>query len=84
MQKVKVISNEHRLGFGSYLNPFHLVRGLNRYKQLLRQFVWWEVNDRYRGSALGMLWTIIVPLMRLSVYTFVFSILLGRVEVDNT
>jgi len=77
MQKVKIITKEPRLGFGSYLNPLHLARGLNRYKQLLRQFVWWEVNERYRGSALGMLWTIIVPLMRLSVYTFVFSILLG-------
>lgn len=77
MQKVKIITNEPRLSFGAYLNPLHLIKGLNRYKQLLRQFVWWEVNDRYRGSALGMLWTILVPLLRLSVYTFVFSILLG-------
>ena len=77
MQKVKIITKAPRTGFGAYLNPLHLARGLNRYKQLLRQFIWWEVNDRYRGSALGMLWTIIVPLLRLSVYTFVFSILLG-------
>ena len=77
MQKVKIITKEPRLSFGAYLNPLHLIKGLNRYMQLLRQFIWWEVNDRYRGAALGMLWTILVPLLRLSVYTFVFSILLG-------
>ncbi len=41
------------------------------------RFVWWEVNDRYRGSALGMLWTIIVPLLRFWVYAVVFAVLLG-------
>ncbi len=77
MQKIKIISSEPETRFKTYLNPFHLVMRLNRYKQLLWQFIWWEINDRYRGSALGILWTIIVPLLRLSVYTFVFSILLG-------
>ncbi len=77
MQKIKIISEEPRLLFKTFLNPIDLLKGLNRYKLLLRQFIWWEVNDRYRGSALGMLWTIIVPLMRILVYTLVFSILLG-------
>ncbi|MBW2369684.1 MAG: ABC transporter permease [Deltaproteobacteria bacterium] len=36
--------------------------------------------ERYRGSALGILWTAVIPLLRLSVYTFVFSILLGGRE----
>lgn len=81
MQTIKIISRESRLDFRTYLNPFHLVKGLNRYKALIRQFIWWEVNDRYRGSALGMLWTIIVPLLRLAVYTLVFSILLGGKKI---
>lgn len=33
-----------------------------------------EVEQRYRGSALGLLWTLITPLLMLLVYTFVFSV----------
>jgi lipopolysaccharide transport system permease protein len=33
-----------------------------------------EVESRYRGSLLGLLWAFIVPLLLLSVYTFVFSV----------
>jgi lipopolysaccharide transport system permease protein len=50
---------------------------VHRYRELLGRFIWWEVKNRYRGAALGMLWTIIVPLLRLAVYTLVFSVLLG-------
>lgn len=77
MQKITVISKDSGPGFLTCLNPVHLIKGLYQERHLLRRFVWWEVNDRYRGSALGMLWTILVPLLRLSVYTLVFSILLG-------
>jgi lipopolysaccharide transport system permease protein len=81
MQKIKVISRESKIYFRTYLNPLYLLRAMMRYKQLLRHFIWWEVNDRYRGSALGLLWTIIVPLIRLSVYTLVFSIPLGGKKI---
>ncbi len=63
------------------MNPLSLLKSIKRHGSLLHQFVRWEVNDRYRGSALGMLWTVIVPLLRLSVYTLVFSILLGGKKV---
>jgi lipopolysaccharide transport system permease protein len=40
--------------------------------------LWWrlterEVLGRYRGSALGIVWSFITPLAMLAVYTFVFS-----------
>ena len=40
--------------------------------------LWWrlterEILGRYRGSALGILWSFITPLAMLAVYTFVFS-----------
>lgn len=40
--------------------------------------LWWlmtqrEVLGRYRGSALGIAWSFLTPLMMLGVYTFVFS-----------
>lgn len=81
MPKIKIISAMPQHGFINYLNPLLMINGLKRYRLLFWRFVWWEVNDRYRGSALGMLWTIIVPLLRLSVYTLVFSILLGGKKI---
>jgi lipopolysaccharide transport system permease protein len=37
--------------------------------QLIRR----EIVGRYRGSALGILWSLITPLLMLAVYTFVFG-----------
>lgn len=80
-KEVKIISEAPERRFIEYLNPLHLFRQLYRHRELLRQFMWWEVNDRYRGSVLGIFWPIIVPLLRLSVYTFVFAVLLGGKKV---
>jgi lipopolysaccharide transport system permease protein len=33
-----------------------------------------EITGRYRGSVMGILWTFINPILMLSVYTFVFSV----------
>lgn len=32
-----------------------------------------DIASRYRGSALGMLWSVLNPLLMLAIYTFVFS-----------
>lgn len=40
---------------------------------LLQQLIIRDINSRYKGSILGILWTIINPIMMLSVYTLVFS-----------
>ena len=77
LNNITLITKESQLQFRQYLNPVNLFRQIVRHRELLSQFIWWEVNDRYRGSVLGILWTIFVPLLRLSVYTLVFSILLG-------
>lgn len=76
-QPVTVISRTPPFRFWRLINPFHLFTRLIRHRELLGRFIWWEVKNRYRGAALGMLWTIIVPLLRLAVYTLVFSVLLG-------
>lgn len=41
---------------------------------LIASLVRREVLGRYRGSALGLLWSILNPLVMLGVYTFVFSV----------
>jgi lipopolysaccharide transport system permease protein len=48
---------------------------LNLWKKrtLIRELTVRELQQRYRGSFLGGLWTFIVPLIMLFIYTFVFS-----------
>jgi lipopolysaccharide transport system permease protein len=40
---------------------------------LLRQLVYRELYDRYRGSVLGIAWALVLPLSMLAIYTFVFG-----------
>ena len=40
---------------------------------LLRQLAIREINGRYRGSTLGILWSVLTPLLMLAVFTFVFG-----------
>lgn len=43
---------------------------------LLRQLTWREIEARYRGSLLGVLWSVLTPLFMLAVFTFVFAVVL--------
>jgi ABC-2 type transport system permease protein len=45
------------------------------YGDLLRTLVRREVRTRYKGSALGLLWSLVYPLAMMGVYTLVFSVL---------
>lgn len=45
-------------------------------KYLFLQMLKREVESRYRGSQLGLLWAFIYPIMMLLVYTFVFGIVM--------
>ena len=41
---------------------------------LILQLVKREIKGRYKGSILGLLWSLALPLLMLSVYTFVFTV----------
>jgi lipopolysaccharide transport system permease protein len=43
-------------------------------RRLIRDLTWREISGRYRGSWLGIGWSIVQPLLMLAVYTFVFSV----------
>jgi ABC-type polysaccharide/polyol phosphate export permease len=49
---------------------------LARYRGLISSLVARELKARYRGSALGFLWSFINPLLLLSIYSFVFTFIL--------
>ncbi len=52
------------------LEPF---TGVWRHRVLVKQFTIRDVNLRYKGSFLGIVWSFITPILMLIVYTFVFS-----------
>lgn len=47
--------------------------GLKRFSPLLRELVVRDIKVRYRHSALGLIWTILNPLLMMTVLTVVFS-----------
>ena len=49
---------------------------LIRHRLVFQQFLERAIARRYRLNALGLLWTIIVPLFTLIIYTFVFGVIL--------
>ena len=54
--------------------PIEMVASLWRNRSLIHALAKREVLGRYRGSALGLLWSFFNPLFMLVIYTFVFSV----------
>ncbi len=52
------------------------VRELLLHRELLRNFVVRDLRGRYKGSALGILWSLASPLLMVVVYTVAFSVVL--------
>jgi lipopolysaccharide transport system permease protein len=51
-----------------------IFRPLTRHTHLLLQLSKRGIQSRYRGSVLGMFWSLLTPLLMLLVYSFVFSV----------
>ena len=49
-------------------------RSLARHRRLIYEMIKREVVGRYRGAALGLLWSFFTPVLMLAVYTFVFGV----------
>ena len=54
----------------------NLIKEIYAYREMLVSLVRRDLRGRYKGSALGFLWTFINPLLQLGVYTIVFSVIL--------
>ena len=58
------------------MNPLLVVRTLRTKRQLVKQLFLRDFSQRYRGSYLGFLWSVLTPIAYLAIYTFVFSVVL--------
>ncbi|MBO9484014.1 ABC transporter permease [Salinisphaera sp. G21_0] len=65
-----------------------LVSSLWQHRHLIKVMVIREVVGRYKGSIFGLAWSLLNPLMMLTIYTFVFSVVFkarwGIKTTDNT
>jgi lipopolysaccharide transport system permease protein len=51
-----------------------MLSGLLRHRELLWELVKRDFIGRYKGSMLGVVWSLFNPLLMLAIYTFVFSV----------
>jgi lipopolysaccharide transport system permease protein len=66
-------------------NPLTPFAQLHQHRTLLNQFARRAVEQRHRASILGMFWTVLAPLISLSIYTFVFGyVFTGRFTDPRT
>lgn len=66
-------------------SPREMISSLWRNRELLRNLIYREVVGRYKGSMLGILWSLVTPMFMLAVYTFVFSVVFkARWNDSNT
>ena len=54
-----------------------------RYRYLFEQMVRRELRQKYKGSALGVLWYLINPLVLMGAYALVFSVLLRVADIPD-
>jgi lipopolysaccharide transport system permease protein len=55
---------------------FGMPRQIWSHRDLIAQMTLREVGQRYRGTFLGIIWSFLMPLLMLMVYTVVFSVIL--------
>jgi len=56
------------------ISPMQILRSAVSHRELIWAMTKREVVGRYRGSMLGILWSFFNPVLMLSVYTFIFSV----------
>src|SRR5579885_427532 len=61
-----------------------VARSLSRHWDLLWQMVATDLRGRYVGSSLGLLWSVIHPLVMIVIYTVVFSQVMGARLAGST
>ncbi len=59
-----------------FASPVTILRGVRKHRSVIKQFLWKEVIGRYKGTYLGLFWSLLNPLVSLAVYTLVFGVIL--------
>jgi lipopolysaccharide transport system permease protein len=60
-----------------------MIRAVRRFQYLYLQLVRRELRQKYKGSALGVLWYLINPLALMTAYYLMFSLILDRDDIED-
>jgi lipopolysaccharide transport system permease protein len=63
--------------------PVELLADLGAYRQLVVNLTVRDLRLKYKGSALGVLWSLLNPLIMMAIYTAVFSVFLRVFTLPN-
>ena len=78
---VSVMSSSTQQGlpgkFWVNLNPWIILCSIHKNRGLLKQFVIRIFNERHKGSLLGVVWAVLLPIMMMGLYTLVFGFIFG-------
>ncbi|CAF0705297.1 ABC transporter permease [Candidatus Methylacidithermus pantelleriae] len=58
-----------------FLLPWNALAYFYRYRYLIAQLAWREIAGRYKGTHLGVLWSLVNPLLLLGVFLLVFGLI---------
>jgi lipopolysaccharide transport system permease protein len=56
-----------------FFDPIRMAKNIWKHRYLISQMTWQDIAGRYKGSFLGLLWSLINPFLLLVIFTFVFS-----------
>lgn len=59
------------------LNPWEIVTALLKYRELITSISLQNFRSTYQASYLGVAWQVILPLIMLTIFYFVFGVILG-------
>ena len=60
----------------------NIIKDLYNYRELLKTNITKDIGGKYKHSFLGILWSFINPLLQITVYAFVFQVIL-RSNIEN-
>lgn len=66
------------------ISPFTLFSTLKTNWSLIYNLIKREVIGHYRGSVMGLMWSFFNPILMLTVYTFIFSVVFKARWADGT
>ncbi|MGP0587915.1 ABC transporter permease [Paenibacillus timonensis] len=64
------------------MNIINSLKEIYKYRNMVNYFTRSELRNRYKGSVLGVLWSILNPLFLLLLYSFVFSFVM-KISIPN-
>ena len=72
-----VYTSAPQLPLARLLHPLRIVRDLLRHRELIVAYTKREFQAAHRGTYLGLVWSVLSPLIMLALFTFVFGYIFG-------